>query len=49
MKCVAIAASRYLGAEVHKAVLRKHGLSEPALGLLGELLDQFDAAGMPLD
>jgi hypothetical protein len=32
------------GAEAYKAVLLKHGLSEPVLGLLGELLDQFDAA-----
>jgi hypothetical protein len=32
------------GADAHKAVLLKHGLSEPVLALLGELLDQFDAA-----
>lgn len=32
------------GAETHKAVLLKHGLSELVLALLGKLLDQFDAA-----
>ena len=31
-------------AETHKAVLLKHGLSEPVLAQLGELLDEFDAA-----
>ena len=31
-------------AETHKAVLLKHGLSEPVLAQLGELLDRFDAA-----
>jgi hypothetical protein len=31
-------------ADTHKAVLLKHGLSEPVQAQLGELLDQFDAA-----
>jgi hypothetical protein len=31
-------------AENHKAMLLKHGLSEPVLAQLGELLDEFDAA-----